>query len=78
MKKNMGTADRVIRTLIAVIIGVLYFTGVIGGTLALILGIVAVVFLLTSLVSWCPGYLPFGISTAGPEAPTAPPAPPKA
>jgi len=78
MKKNMGTADRVIRTLIAVIIGVLYFTGVLGGTLALILGIVAVLFLLTSLVSFCPSYVPFGISTAGPEAPTAPPAAPKA
>ena len=78
MKKNMGMADRVIRSLIAVVIAVLYFTGVLGGTLALILGVVAVVFLLTSLVSFCPGYLPFGISTAGPEAPAAPPAAPKA
>jgi hypothetical protein len=51
---------------------------VLGGTLALILGIVAVLFLLTSLVSFCPSYLPFGISTAGPEAPTAPPAAPQA
>lgn len=75
MKKNMGTADRVIRTLIAVVIGVLYFTGVIGGTLAMILGIVAVLFLLTSLVSWCPGYLPFGISTCPKEEPAAPAAP---
>ena len=78
MKKNMGMADRVIRSLIAVVIAVLYFTGVLGGTLALILGVVAVVFLLTSLVSFCPGYLPFGISTAGPEALPAPPAAPKA
>jgi len=78
MRKNMGTADRVIRTAIAVVIGVLYFTGVIGGTLALILGIVAVLFLLTSLVSWCPSYLPFGISTAGPGGPAAPPAAPTA
>jgi uncharacterized membrane protein YkgB len=78
MKKNMGTADRVIRTVIAVVIGVLYFTGVIGGTLALILGIVAVLFLLTSLVAWCPSYLPFGISTAGPAEPPAPPAAPQA
>ena len=54
MKKNMGTADRVIRTLIAIVIAILYFTGVFGGTLALILGIIAVIFLLTSLVSWCP------------------------
>ncbi len=78
MKKNMGTADRIIRTVIAVVIGVLYFTGVLNGTLALILGIVAVIFLLTSLVSFCPGYLPFGISTCGKEAPPAAPAAPQA
>jgi hypothetical protein len=79
MKQNMGTADRVIRTLVAIVIAVLYFTGVIGGTLALILGILAVIFLLTSLVSWCPAYLPFGISTAAKEggAPPAAPAAPK-
>lgn len=75
MPKNMGTADRVIRTLIAVTIGVLYLTGLIGGTLALILGIIAVAFLLTSLVGRCPAYVPFKISTcrttpaAGPGGP---------
>lgn len=63
MKLNMGTADRIIRPLIALGIVVLYFAGVISGTVALILGIVAVAFLLTSLVGWCPTYLPFGIST---------------
>jgi len=63
MTKNMGTADRVIRTLIAVAIAVLYFTGTISGTLAILLGIVAVAFLVTSLVGWCPSYLPFGLST---------------
>lgn len=63
MPKNMGTADRVIRTLIAVAVGVLYFTGQISGTLALILGIIAVAFLLTSFVGFCPAYLPFKIST---------------
>jgi hypothetical protein len=78
MKKNMGTADRVIRSLIAVIIVVLYFTGVLGGTLALILGVIAVIFLLTSLVSFCPAYLPFGISTCAKEEPPAAPAAPKA
>jgi len=72
MIKNMGTADRVIRTLIAVAIGVLYVTKVISGTVALVLGVLAFVFLLTSLVSFCPGYLPFGLSTAGKKA--APPA----
>jgi hypothetical protein len=61
--KNMGTADRVIRTLIAVAIAVLYFTGTISGTLAIVLGIVAVAFLVTSLAGWCPSYLPFRLST---------------
>ncbi len=74
MRKNMGTADRVIRTLLAIVIAILYFTNVIGGTLALILGIIAVIFLLTSLVSYCPAYLPLGISTCAREEPPAPPA----
>jgi hypothetical protein len=63
MKKNMGTADRLIRTLVAIAIGVLYFTDRIGGTLAIILGVVAVVFLLTSLVARCPAYPPLKLST---------------
>ncbi len=63
MKKNMGAADRIIRTLIAVVIGVLFFKGVITGVLGVILGILAIVFLATSLVGWCPAYLPFKIST---------------
>jgi Inner membrane protein YgaP-like, transmembrane domain len=75
MKKNMGTADRVIRTLIAIVVAILYFTNVIGGTLALVLGIIAVIFLLTSLVGSCPAYLPLGISTCAKEEPPAPAAP---
>lgn len=63
MTKNMGTADRLIRTLIAAAIAVLYFTGTISGTVAILLGIVAVAFLVTSLIGWCPSYLPFGLST---------------
>ncbi len=63
MKKNMGIADRVTRTLIAIGIAVLYFTGRISGTLALVLGVFAIIFLLTSFVSWCPAYVPFGISS---------------
>lgn len=63
MKSNMGAIDRIIRTIIAVGIGVLYFTDQISGTLAIVLGTVAIVFLLTSFVSWCPLYLPLGIST---------------
>ena len=63
MKKNMGTIDRVIRILIAALVIVLYFTNIISGTLGIILLIVAGVFILTSLVSVCPLYMPLGIST---------------
>jgi K+-transporting ATPase A subunit len=63
MKKNMGAADRVIRTLIAVLIGVLFFKGVISGVLGVVLGILAIIFLATSLVGWCPMYLPLKLST---------------
>lgn len=63
MKKNMGTADRLIRTVIALGIAGLYFTGRIGGTLAIVLSVVAVVFLVTSSIAWCPAYAPFGWST---------------
>ncbi len=63
MKKNMGSIDRIVRTLIAVVIAVLYFTDQITGTAAIILGIIAIVFLLTSLLGSCPAYLPFGLST---------------
>lgn len=63
MKKNMGTADKVIRILIALIIAVLYFTNVITGTLGIVLLIVAAIFLLTSLISFCPLYTIFGLST---------------
>jgi hypothetical protein len=63
MTINMGAADRTIRILIAVAIGVLYVLNVIGGWLAIVLGVVAVVFLLTSFLGFCPGYLPFGFST---------------
>jgi len=67
MKLNMGNLDRIIRVVVAAVIAVLYFTGVISGTVALILGILAVVFVLTSLVGSCPLYLPFGLSTKGKE-----------
>jgi hypothetical protein len=63
MKKNMGTIDRVIRLLVVVVIGLLYYTGQISGLLATILAIIAVAFLVTSILGWCPGYLPFGLST---------------
>lgn len=63
MKRNMGTLDKTIRITIAALIAVLYFTHVISGTLALVLGAIAVIFVLTSLVSFCPLYYPFGIKT---------------
>lgn len=59
----MGTIDKAVRFLAAVIIAMLYFTNVISGTLAFILLIIAGIFILTSFVSFCPLYAPFGIST---------------
>ena len=61
--KNMGTIDRIIRIIMAVIIAILYFAGTISGVVAIILLISAGIFILTSLVSTCPLYLPFGIKT---------------
>lgn len=63
MKKNMGTIDKVIRVLIAVVIAILFFTKVITGALGMVLLALAIIFVLTSLISFCPLYLPFGINT---------------
>ena len=63
MKKNMGTVDRVIRILLAVVVTILYFTNQISGTLAIILGLFAVIFVLTSFIGFCPLYVPFKLST---------------
>ncbi|UWX54592.1 DUF2892 domain-containing protein [Maribacter litopenaei] len=63
MKKNMGNADRIIRVIIAAIIAALYYTNVITGTLGIVLLVLAGVFVLTSLISFCPLYAPFGIKT---------------
>ncbi|MFN5475512.1 MAG: DUF2892 domain-containing protein [Sphingobacteriales bacterium] len=63
MKKNMGNADRAIRVVIAILIAVLYFTNVISGTLALVLMFLAAVFVLTSLISFCPLYSLIGVNT---------------
>lgn len=64
MKKNVGPTDKTIRIVFALVIAVLYFTNVISGTTAIVLGVLAIVFVLTSLVSVCPLYLPFGINTS--------------
>jgi hypothetical protein len=63
MTKNMGTADRVIRTIAALVIGVLLLNETISGTLGIILGLLAIIFLVTSAISFCPLYMPFKIST---------------
>ncbi len=63
MKKNMGSADRIIRLVLAAIIAVLYTTGTISGTFGVVLLILAGVFVLTSFISFCPLYAPFGLST---------------
>jgi DUF2892 family protein len=72
MKLNMGMADRVIRILLAIVIAILYFTNVMQGTVALILGVVAVVMLLTGVISFCPLYALLGLSTRRGEQPAAP------
>lgn len=64
----MGTADKVLRILAAILIGVLYFMGQITGTVAIILMAVAFIFIATSFMSFCPLYLPFGISTKKKES----------
>jgi hypothetical protein len=68
MKKNMGSADRIIRLVVAAVIAVLFFTNTVAGTLGLVLLVLAVVFALTSFVSFCPLYAPFGLSTCARKA----------
>ncbi|MBL7939585.1 MAG: DUF2892 domain-containing protein [Flavobacteriales bacterium] len=63
MKANMGSADRTIRVLLAVVFAVLYFTGTVTGTFGIVLLVLGAVFLLTSVIGFCPLYAPFGIST---------------
>lgn len=63
MKPNMGSIDKIIRIIIAVAIVALFLTHVISGTLGIILLVLASIFVLTSFISFCPMYLPFGIST---------------
>lgn len=61
--KNMGTIDRIVRTVVAIAIGVLIALNVVSGTLAIVLGILAIVFVVTSAVGVCPLYMPFKFST---------------
>ena len=63
MKPNMGTLDRLLRVLAVALVGVLYVTGTITGLAAIVLGVVAAMFVVTGSVGYCPGYVPLGIST---------------
>lgn len=68
MKPNMGTVDKAVRILAAVAIAVLYYANIISGTLAIVLLVFAGIFILTSMISFCPLYWPLGISTRKKEA----------
>jgi hypothetical protein len=63
MRINMGSTDRIIRAIVAVVLAVLYFSGVVTGTPGIVFLVIAVLFALTVLTGICPLYMPFGIST---------------
>jgi hypothetical protein len=63
MKKNMSNLDRILRIIIAAAVAVLYFMGILSTTWAIILGVIAVIFLLTGLIGFCPLYTSIGFST---------------
>jgi hypothetical protein len=67
MKKNMGTIDRVIRIVVAAVIAVLYFTDIISGTPGIVLLVLGGIFLITGIISFCPLYYPFNLSTSKKE-----------
>lgn len=68
MKKNLGTTDKTIRLILAVLFAVLFFTGLVKGTLGIILLVLAGAFIVTSLLGFCPVYALPGWSTAGKKA----------
>jgi uncharacterized membrane protein YphA (DoxX/SURF4 family) len=68
MKKNMGSTDKIVRVLAAVLIIIGYFTNVLSGTVAIVLLTVAIIFIATSFMSFCPLYYPFKISTRKKES----------
>jgi hypothetical protein len=67
MKKNMGTIDKITRVVIAIAISILFATNVISGTLGIVLLILSIVFVVTSMISFCPLYQLFGINTCQKE-----------
>ena len=72
MMKNMGGADRVIRVVAALAVAALYFAGILKGTVAIVLGAFAVIFLLTSAIGFCPLYVPLGLNTGAKGTGTPP------
>ena len=64
MKKNLGNMDRIMRVAFGVVVAILYFTDQISGMAAIILGALAIILLATSVMSWCPIYHVFKLSTA--------------
>ena len=68
LNRNMGTIDRIVRVSLAVIFAALILTGAVSGAVAVVLGVLGAVFLSTSVVQFCPLYLPFKLSTRGKEA----------
>ena len=67
MKKNMGNLDKGIRIILAIVVAALYYFNIIEGTLAYVLMAFAIIFLLTSFISFCPLYVPFGFNTCKPK-----------
>ncbi|HEX5003075.1 MAG TPA: DUF2892 domain-containing protein [Bacteroidia bacterium] len=67
MKKNLGKTDRMVRVLLGVLLGIVYFTGIIQGTLATVALVLSVVMFVTSAVSFCPIYAMLGLSTGSAE-----------
>lgn len=63
----MGSADKIIRVIVAAIVAILYISGIVSGTVGIVLLVLAAVFVLTSLISFCPLYFPFGLSTCKKE-----------
>ena len=72
MKKNIGRTDQLLRLLAAAVIAVLLVAGMVKGTAAVVLAILAAVFVITTFVGFCPLYKPLGISTKGSKKPGGP------
>lgn len=63
MKRNLSNIDRIIRVVLAALFAYLYFSGIVTGTLGIVLVVLAIVFTLTAVVAFCPLYAPFKFST---------------